>query len=248
MKRHFIPRFPRLALEEKKEKREWIPPSPPLRSRPRRTFILLLVGTAAQESPHHRLRALYSSGSLASPGQSFQFKVKHYGLNCIMVSFPTKKKVGTESNSNEGRLLVSKTQSRRLTSDPAARPGAHAYIYTYIYIYVYRRVHAYTCTYTSDSFNSSPRLATMDFTWSARVCMYRGGMYEWILLHHAHRRRGVREINHENLSGSALPTCEHFVKPSRGSRRLTTVGRGAWSREMSPPSDGVVNLAKIPDF
>lgn len=61
-------------------------------------------------------------------------------------------------------------------------------------------------------------------------------MYEWILLHHAHRGRSVREINHENLSGSALPTCEHFVKPSRGSRRLTTVGRGAWSREMSPPS------------
>lgn len=147
MKRHFIPRFPRLALEEKKEKREWIPPSPPLRSRPRRTFILLLlVGTAAQESPHHRLRALYSSGSLASPGQSFQFKVKHYGLNCIMVSFPTKKKVGTESNSNEGRLLVSKTQSRRLTSDPAARPGAHAYIYTYIYIYMC--IDAYTHTRT----------------------------------------------------------------------------------------------------
>lgn len=148
MKRHFIPRFPRLALEEKKEKREWIPPSPPLRSRPRRTFILLLlVGTAAQESPHHRLRALYSSGSLASPGQSFQFKVKHYGLNCIMVSFPTKKKVGTESNSNEGRLLVSKTQSRRLTSDPAARPGAHAYIYTYIYICVSTRTRIHVHIY-----------------------------------------------------------------------------------------------------
>ena len=86
-----------------------------------------------------------------------------------MVSFPTKKKVGTESNSNEGRLLVSKTQSRRLTSDPAARPGAHIYVYIYIYIYMYRRVHAHTCTYTSDSFNSSPRLATMDFTWNAYI-------------------------------------------------------------------------------
>lgn len=62
-----------------------------------------------------------------------------------MVSFPTKKKVGTESNSNEGRLLVSKTQSRRLTSDPAARPGAHIYVYIYIFIcidaYTHTRAH-----------------------------------------------------------------------------------------------------------
>lgn len=46
-----------------------------------------------------------------------------------MVSFPTKKKVGTES-SNEGRLLVSKTQSRRLTSDPAQPGRAHTPLYT----------------------------------------------------------------------------------------------------------------------
>ena len=77
------------------------------------------AGTAAR----NRHRRCDSRSSLASPGQSFQFKVKHYGLNCIMVSFPMKKKVGTES-SNEGRLLVSKTQSRRLTSDPAQH-GLH---------------------------------------------------------------------------------------------------------------------------
>ena len=37
---------------------------------------------------------------------------------------------------------------------------------------MYRRVHAHTCTYTSDSFNSSPRLATMDFTWNAYIYIY----------------------------------------------------------------------------
>lgn len=120
-------------LEEEKE--DGSLPSPPLRDERSSSS----VGTAAQESPHHRLRALYNSGSLASPGQSFQFKVKHYGLNCIMVSFPTKKKVGTESNSNEGRLLVSKTQSRRLTSDPADR----AYIYTYMYVSTRTRMHVH---------------------------------------------------------------------------------------------------------
>lgn len=120
-----------------KEKEDGSLPSPPLRDERSSSS----VGTAAQESPHHRLRALYNSGSLASPGQSFQFKVKHYGLNCIMVSFPTKKKVGTESNSNEGRLLVSKTQSRRLTSDPAARLGVYIYIYVCIDAYTHARAH-----------------------------------------------------------------------------------------------------------
>lgn len=65
-----------------------------------------------------------------------------------MVSFPTKKKVGTES-SNEGRLLVSKTQSRRLTSDPAQTGRAHTRLYT--------------ITDTRFVQFISLRLATMDF-------------------------------------------------------------------------------------
>lgn len=37
---------------------------------------------------HYQTRRQAPPGSLASLGQSFQFKVKYYGLNCIMVSFP----------------------------------------------------------------------------------------------------------------------------------------------------------------
>jgi hypothetical protein len=45
-------------------------------------------GSAGQHHRHQQVRRQATPGSLASLGQSFQFKVKYYGLNCIMVSFP----------------------------------------------------------------------------------------------------------------------------------------------------------------
>lgn len=57
-------------------------PSPPL-----------FVHDHRQPQHHHRRLARVRLPRIPR-GQSFQFKVKYYGLNCIMVSFPTRRQAG----------------------------------------------------------------------------------------------------------------------------------------------------------
>lgn len=69
-------------------------------------------------------------------------------------------------------------------------------------------------------------------------------MCERMLLHHECRRvhvdraegrdrRGVREINHGNLSIRTLPKCEHFVKLSRVCRSTCCFGRNLGVQSVS---------------
>ena len=53
-----------------------------------RTLVMQPVGASMKKKT--ATHPLGGESSLASPGQSFQFKVKYYSLNCIMVSFPMK--------------------------------------------------------------------------------------------------------------------------------------------------------------